>query len=254
MSRLDEEGMSLTEHLGELRRRIIWVLSVFTVCLIAGMYFAGPAIEWMKHTGPAEGIEWNVFSPWDPLRVYMQFSFAIAAFVTLPVMLYHLWAFVKPGLRPIEQRATLKFIPFSVLLFALGAAFGYYVVFPMAFYFTTVLTDSMGLTQTYGVTQYFTFMFNILIPLAMFFELPLVIMFLTAIRLLNPSRLHKIRKYAYFVLLIVSAVITPPDMVSAIIVCIPMIILYEISIVVSKIVFRKQQEQDRAWEAEFGPK
>jgi sec-independent protein translocase protein TatC len=254
MSRIDEEGMSLTDHLGELRRRIIWVLSVFTVCLIAGMYFASHAIEWMKHSGPAQNIEWNVFSPWDPLRVYMQFSFAIAAFVTLPVALYHLWAFVKPGLRPIEQKATLKFIPLSVLLFALGAAFGYSVVFPMAFYFTTLLSNQMELTQTYGVTQYFTFMFNILLPLALFFELPLVVMFLTAIRMLNPTRLNKMRKYAYFVLLIISAIITPPDMISAIVVCIPMIVLYEISIFLSSIVYRKQQERDLAWEAEYGPK
>lgn len=252
MARHDEDAMSLTDHLGELRKRIIWVLVVFAAAMIVGMYFAGPIINWLKHHGPAENIAWNVFSPWDSVRVYMQFSFAVASLVTLPVALYHVWAFVRPGLRPIEQKETLKYIPLAGLLFLLGLAFAYLVVFPMAFFFTTLLTERMALTQTYGITQYFSFMFNIVIPLSLFFELPLVVMFLTAIRLLNPQRLQKMRRYAYFVLLIVGAVITPPDMISAIVVTIPLIVLYEISIGMSRFVYRRQQERDRAWEAEFG--
>ena len=249
---VEDEGMPLTEHLGELRRRLIWILAVFAVGMVAGMAVAGPVINGLKQHGPAVDIAWNVFSPWDPVRVYMQLSLVVALFATLPVALYHIWSFVRPGLRPIEQRAALKFIPMAVLLFALGVVFAYMVVFPMVFYFATLLSTRMGLTETYGITQYFTFMFNIVIPIALFFELPIVVMFLTAIRLLNPSRLHKMRRYAYFILLVISAVITPPDIISAIVVMIPLVILYEISIVVSRLVYRRQIERDRAFEAEYG--
>jgi sec-independent protein translocase protein TatC len=97
-------------------------------------------------------------------------------------------------------------------------------------------------------------MFNILLPVSLVFELPVIVMFLTKLRLLNPQRLAKLRRYAYMVLVIVAAVITPPDALSAIIVFIPMILLYEFSVILSRIIYRKQVAQDLAWEAEFGPK
>jgi sec-independent protein translocase protein TatC len=266
-----EEGMTLVEHLQELRKRIIWVTIVFALAMIVGFVFAKRFINFLKDMPPmnifqlvmshfthepiaSSVIEWNVFSPWDPLRIYMSFAFAVGLVIAMPVILYHLWAFVKPGLREEERKASIMYIPFAFLLFLMGLAFGYFVVFPMAFFFTSTLTKSLELTQTYGVTQYFSFMFNILIPLSLVFELPIVVMFLTRIRILNPDRMRKMRKVSYMLLVIVSAIITPPDAISALIVAVPMIILYEFSVYLSKLVHRKQIAQDLAWEAEYGPK
>jgi sec-independent protein translocase protein TatC len=227
---------------------------VLVLGMIGGFFAATPLLEYLKDSSPLVNVTWHAFSPWDGLRVYMQLSFILALIITGPVALYQLWSFVKPGLRKEEQKATVSYIPFSVLLFLMGLAFAYFVVFPMAFRFASQLTESMKITETYGITQYFSFMFNILLPISLLFELPVVVMFLTRLRLLNPKRLHKLRRYAYLLLVIISTVVTPPDAISAIIVAIPLIILYEISVLLSRVVYRKQLVKDRIWEDEFGDK
>lgn len=247
----NDEGMTLVEHLGELRKRIIWVLVVFSISLIVGLVAAKAIIDYLKNVPPANTIEWNVFSPWDAIRMYMNFAFMIGLIITLPVALYHIWAFVRPGLREEEQKASLSYIPFAFVLFLAGLAFGYFIVFPMAFYFTSTLTHSLDLTETYGISQYFSFMFNILIPLSVIFELPIVVMFLTKLRILNPMKLHKMRRMSYMILVIVSTLVTPPDAISALVVAVPMVLLYELSVIFSRIVYRKQLARDAEWEAEY---
>ncbi|CAH1231557.1 twin-arginine translocase subunit TatC [Paenibacillus sp. LjRoot153] len=251
---MKNEEMSLVEHLGELRKRIMWILVVLVIGMVGGLVAAKPIIRYLKSIPPADGIGWNVFSPWDALRLYMNFGLAVGLLITLPVILYHIWAFVKPGLRETEQKASLLYVPYAFLLFLLGLSFGYWVVFPMAFYFTSSISKSLEITEMYGAAQYFTFMFNIILPLACVFEMPIVVMFLTKIKLLNPKRLHKFRRYAYMLMVILATVITPPDAISAILVAVPLIILYEFSVFMSGFIYRKQLANDAAWELEFGPK
>ncbi|GGI46290.1 Sec-independent protein translocase protein TatCy [Paenibacillus marchantiophytorum] len=248
------EEMSLVEHLGELRKRIMWILVVLVIGMIGGLISAKPIIKYIKNIPPADTISWNVFSPWDALRLYMNFGLAVGLLITLPVILYHIWAFVKPGLREVEQKASIVYIPYAFLLFLVGLSFGYWVVFPMAFYFTSSISRSLDINEMYGAAQYFTFMFNIILPLAVVFEMPIVVMFLTKIRLLNPKRLHKFRRYAYMLLVILATVITPPDAISAILVSLPLIVLYEFSVFMSGFIYRKQLIKDAEWAEEFGPK
>lgn len=251
---MKNEEMSLVEHLGELRKRIMWILVVLVIGMVGGLVAARPIIRYLKSIPPADGIGWNVFSPWDALRLYMNFGLAVGLLITLPVILFHIWAFVKPGLRETEQKASLLYVPYAFLLFLMGLSFGYWVVFPMAFYFTSSISKSLEITEMYGAAQYFTFMFNIILPLACVFEMPIVVMFLTKIKLLNPKRLHKFRRYAYMLMVILATVITPPDAISAILVSVPLIILYEFSVFMSGFIYRKQLANDAAWELEFGPK
>ena len=121
----------------------------------------------------------------------MKIAAIFSLVISVPLIFYQLWAFVKPGLRKEEQKAAIRYVPYAFLLFIVGITFGYYVVFPMTLSFTTTITQSMGLQETYGITNYLNFMFNLALPLALLFELPLVVMFLTKIRILNPSRLRK---------------------------------------------------------------
>jgi sec-independent protein translocase protein TatC len=247
-----EAKETIVEHLGELRKRIMIVLVMLIIGLIGGMLAANVIISYLKQVEPASSIDWNAFSPWDSLRIYMNVSLAVAAVLTLPVALYQIWAFVKPGLRKEEQRTSLMYVPGAFFLALLGISFGYFLVFPMAFKFTSFLTRSLGLVETYGAAQYFSFMFNIILPLALLFELPLVVMFLTKLRIMNPRMMHKFRRFAYFILFVISALITPPDVISAVIVSIPLMILYEISVLLSRTVYRKQQEADRHIEEMLG--
>jgi sec-independent protein translocase protein TatC len=243
-----EKTATFMEHLSELRRRIIVVLSVFALAVVVGFLVADPIIHYLKQAMPARDIEWNVFSPWDSLRIYMNVALVVAAVLTLPVLFYQLWAFVKPGLREEERRASLMYVPGAFVLSLIGMAFGYFVLFPMAFRFTVFLSGTMGLVETYGAAQYFSFMFNIVLPLGVVFELPVAVMFLTRLRILQPRFMRRMRKYAYFFLFVVSAIITPPDVITAILVCIPLVLLYEFSLMLSRIVHRKQQEADRKLE------
>jgi sec-independent protein translocase protein TatC len=246
--------LPVMEHIGELRKRVLWSALFFVLAMIVGLIVAIPIINYLTSVEPVNGMELNAFSPWDGIRIYMQVAVYVGYALSMPFILYQVWLFVKPGLREGEQKASLLYIPGAVLLFFIGLSFAYFVVFPMAFYFTGVMTKNLSLIQTYGLSQYFTFMFNIIIPISLMFELPIVVMFLTKLRILNPMRLNRLRRYAYILLLITSALITPPDLISDLIVCIPMIILYEISLLLSRSIFRRQQAKDRAWEEEFGEK
>jgi sec-independent protein translocase protein TatC len=247
-NRAQAKTATFSEHLRELRRRIIIVLTVFALATVAGLLAAEPIVQYLKQAMPVKDIEWNVFSPWDSLRIYMNVSLVVAAVLTMPAAFYQLWAFVKPGLRDEERRASLMYVPGAFVLSLLGMAFGYFILFPMAFRFTVYLSESMELVETYGAAQYFSFMFNIVLPLGLVFQLPVAVMFLTRLRIVKPGLLHKFRKYAYFFLFVVSAIITPPDLISAILVSIPLILLYELSHLLSRIVYRKQQEADRKLE------
>ncbi|MCR8643595.1 twin-arginine translocase subunit TatC [Paenibacillus sp. N1-5-1-14] len=249
-----DKDMALFDHIGELRKRLIWVLVFLIIGMAVGLYIAKPVLLYLQQLPPANGMKWHVFSPWDSLRLYMSFALVIGFIVTMPVLMYHLWAFVSPGLRDVERGAALMYMPFAVVLYLLGLAFGYFVVFKMAFHFSTSIAGNLQVEETYGAAQYFSFMFNIIIPLSILFELPIVVMFLTKIRLLNPARLAKFRKLAYMVLVILAAVITPPDAISAILVFVPMVVLYEFSVLLSGIIHRKQLVVDAAWEQEYGAK
>ncbi|QYR24306.1 twin-arginine translocase subunit TatC [Paenibacillus sp. sptzw28] len=243
--------MTLFEHIGELRRRLIYTILVLVLGMIIGLLLADPAYNYLMSQEPVNGMELNAFSLWDGIGMYMKFALVISLVLVLPFAFYQVWAFVKPALRIKEQRAALLFVPFALILFLIGLSFSYFVVFPMAFKFTTDVAKHLNLKETYGITQYFSFMYNILLPISLLFELPLVIMFLTKLRILTPKRLRKMRRLAYFILIFIGIVVTPPDFISDSLVALPLILLYEISVILSSVVYRKQLEADRAFEEQY---
>ncbi|WP_410513755.1 twin-arginine translocase subunit TatC [Paenibacillus sp. BR2-3] len=246
---LESEEMSVVDHLTELRKRIIYVLVVFVAGLAGGLFCARPIYDYLINADLAQGFVLHAFSFWDGIGMYMKIAVAVSLTVSVPFIVYQLWAFVSPGLRPEERSAALRYVPYVFILFVLGVAFAYYVIFPMALSFTISITRSMGLEETYGIAQYFGFMFNLVLPLALLFELPLLVMFLTKLRILNPLRLRKMRRYAYFALVFIAVVITPPDFISDFLVTIPLLALYEFSVFLSAFVYRKQLSADAAREA-----
>jgi sec-independent protein translocase protein TatC len=236
----EEDWMPVLEHIGELRKRIIYCLIVFVLGLVVGLFGAQPLFDYLVAAAPADNLELNAFSPWDAIGLYMKFAMLISFIAAIPFTLFQLWSFVKPALGKQEQRATLRYVPGALVMFLIGLAFAYYVVFPMAYLFTEKVTISMGLTQTYGLTQYFAFLFSILLPVSLLFELPLIILFLTRIGILNPFILQKMRRVAWFVLIVIGTMITPPDFISDILVSVPLVLLYEVSVLLSRMAYRKR--------------
>ncbi|WP_240353482.1 twin-arginine translocase subunit TatC [Cohnella algarum] len=243
--------MPLLEHIGELRKRIIYILIVLVLGLAGGLFCAKPLFEYLVAAAPADNIELNTFSPWDAIGLYMKFAFVVSFVVVIPFTMLQLWLFVRPGLHEKEQKATLRYVPAALVMLVAGIAFGYYVVFPMAYSFTENMTETLGLKQTYGAAQYFSFLFNIVLPLAVLFELPLVILFLTQLGILNPGFLKKFRRFAWFLMVLIGTVITPPDVISDLLVAVPLIVLYELSIMLSAAAYRKRLAKQREWEREW---
>ena len=224
----------LVNHLSELRKRLIVSGSCFVVAMCGGLYLAPAILRYIKTGRAAQGVEWNVFSFTDGLFIYLRCAFLFAILCTLPVILYQAWAFVRPGLTAQEAKGTLAYVPVSFLLFLSGTAFSYFVVFPMMLEFMITMNHNVGAVETYGIDKYFTFLFGVVFPLGIAFEMPLLMLFLTRIGLLTTERIKATRKYAYVGLAIVGGCISPPDFVSHLSVTIPLLLLFEISVLISR--------------------
>ncbi|OUM85746.1 MAG: twin arginine-targeting protein translocase TatC [Bacillus thermozeamaize] len=244
----DAKEMHWLAHYAELRKRLIRVMIVFVLSFIAGFAFSEPIVQWLK-AGAQVQVDWHVFSPGDALWVWLQVAFISSLVVVVPYLLFELWGFVAPGLTPRERRVTLRYIPASAVLFAGGICFAYTVLFPMLLRFMQSLAERIGANEMYGVAQYFQFMFNFILPFGLLFELPVVMLFLTRLGILNPRILSRARKYAYLALVIIATMITPPDLVSDLMVTIPLFLLYEISLWLSVLTYRKMQRARSLHEA-----
>lgn len=235
MAQQDHE-LHVVTHLEEMRKRLMVTLCSFLVALAAAFLYAKPIYAWLVRD--MEG-RLTILGPTDMLWVYLMISGVFAIAVTIPVAGIQLWSFVKPALKPDERQAALAFIPALAVLFAAGISFGYFVLFPMVLSFMKAMAQEQ-VHIMYTADKYFRFMLNLTLPFGLLFEMPAVVMFLTKIGVLNPIKLAKARKIAYFILIIVSITITPPDFISDVLVIVPLLLLYEFSITLSKWVYKKK--------------
>jgi sec-independent protein translocase protein TatC len=238
----EELHMTVGEHIVELRRRVITVLILFLLFMVLGFVWADEVVLFLKEQPVAAQIPWVVLGLADAFKVYFLFSIAVALVLTFPFALYQVWAFVSPGLTPKERRVTLSFIPAAVLLFLVGLAFGYFWLFPFMVQFMMGLAERLGAQEMYGMIHYFQFLITFVVPFGFVFQMPILVLFLTRLGVISPDLLRRIRKYAYFILFVIAAMITPPDVVSHLLVTIPLVILYEISIWLSRLGMPKAEE------------
>jgi sec-independent protein translocase protein TatC len=214
----------LVEHLTDLRKQLMKSAAVFLTFFIgvfATINFWFPVVT--------RGHELIVLGPMEVVVFYMSISTALAFGLSLPFLCHFLWQFVKPGLHPKEKQFLSLYSPVMFLLFLVGLAFGYFVVNPLSYSFLVSL-GAMNFTVMVSAQEYAKFLLMTTMPIGLLFELPIVAMFLAAIGVLTAETLRKVRKWSYLILAVVSALITPPDFVSQLIVLIPMILLYEASI------------------------
>ena len=174
------------------------------------------------------------------LDVTGQFTMAIWTYFILglifafPYILFELWRFISPGLSPNERGKSRWFIVIASLLFFIGLLFSYYVIMPMSSYFFYNFQITDKIQNTITVQSHISLLTNTLLGVSLVFELPLIIYFLSKLGLITPAFLRKYRKHALVVVLILAAVITPPDVASQVVVAIPILILYELGIIISK--------------------
>ncbi|WP_299744314.1 twin-arginine translocase subunit TatC [Rossellomorea sp. y25] len=234
---MEKMDLNLIGHLEELRKRLIITLATFVVFFLIAFYYIRDLYEWFIQDFP---IKLAVLGPSDILWVYLLLSSVVALAGTIPVAAYQIWLFVRPALHEHERKVTLAYIPALFILFILGICMGYFLIFPIVLDFLLSLSGDMFM-EFFTVEKYFRFMISMTLPFGFLFELPVVIMFLTSIGVLNPYRLQKTRKYAYFFLIVTSVLITPPDFLSDVLVIVPLLLLYECSVVLSKVVYRRRK-------------
>ncbi|SDI98487.1 twin-arginine translocase subunit TatC [Alteribacillus bidgolensis] len=228
--------MNIVDHLSELRKRIIITLLAFIFSFVVSFVFVKDIYQYLVKDLDDK---LALLGPGDILWVYMMIAGTSAIAVTFPIAALQVWKFVQPALTKVEQKATLAFIPALFLLFLVGISFGYFVLFPLVISFLEGLAGSDFETY-FTVEKYFTFMLHLTLPFGFLFEMPAVIMFLTRLGIIDPYKLTKARKFSYFGLIVLSVLITPPDFISDVLVIIPLLGLYEVSITVSKMVYRKK--------------
>jgi sec-independent protein translocase protein TatC len=239
------EPNSLIAHLIELRGRVLKaVVSVFVVflCLV---YFAQDLYHWLAtpllDTLPegAQMIATDVASPFfAPFKLTMVLSF----FIAIPVVLYQIWGFVAPGLYKNEKRLVVPLLVSSTLLFYLGMAFAYYVVFPLAFaFFTSVAPE--GVVINTDISSYLNFVLKIFFAFGLAFEIPVAVVLMCWTGMTTPDALRAKRPYVIVGVFVVGMLLTPPDIISQTLLAIPMWILYEFGIVIGSIYSRKKADQ-----------
>lgn len=163
--------------------------------------------------------------------------------IAFPYVIYEFWKFVAPAMHSNERKYAKGFIFVTSVLFFLGVLFGYYVVTPLSINFLGKYQVSETVFNDFDLSSYISLVRASVLASGLIFELPIVIYFLTKVGLVTPDFLRKYRKYALVIVLILSAIITPPDIVSQIIVAIPVLILYEVSILISKVMYKKEEEK-----------
>jgi sec-independent protein translocase protein TatC len=238
LEKKSETNHALVEHLTELRKVLFKSLIFFVVLFGASLIYMPKILPLLSN-----GYNIVLLGPLDVIRFYTGVAGALSLGLTTPFIGYQLWKFVKPGLTNKERRITLTYIPAIFLSFMTGVSFGYFIVFPILFKFLMKLGKS-AFDVLITAREYFVFLLTSTLSLGFLFELPIVMVFLTSIGVITPSKLKNVRKYAYLVLAIISALITPPDFISQILVLTPLIILYEIGVMLSMVALKNKMKKE----------
>ncbi|WP_121661832.1 twin-arginine translocase subunit TatC [Metabacillus litoralis] len=234
--------MNVVEHLEEVRKRFIFILVSFVLFLVLAFLFVEEIYNVIVYSAEQE---LTILGPSDVLWVYFMIAGSFSLVCSTPIVFYHIWRFVSPGLEKHEIKTIILYIPLILFCFLIGISFGYFILFPNVFSFlSTLAADHMN--TMYTVDKYFKFLLNLTLPLGFLFEMPILIMLLTKIGIINPLQLAKTRKLAYLLLTIISTLVTPPDFISALIVMVPLFLLYEISISISKFIYKKKVKRENS--------
>ena len=230
--------MTMMQHFSELRSRILWTLAVFVVAFGFG-WFVAPFVQQFL-TAPLivvwQDAQLIYTGLTDGLMVQLSLAMLVALLITTPFALFEVWQFVAPGLHKKERRFVVPIFVLSPILFLAGAAFAFYLLLPFVFQFFIELNTAAPVPAIIlpAVRNYLTFSIDMLKVFGIAFQLPLVMVLLNRAGVLSRSRVVRFRRYAIIFIVIAAAVLTPPDIVSQVLLAVPMWLLFEASILFMK--------------------
>lgn len=246
----DEEELAegtLLSHLVELRSRLVKIAAAVLVLFVVLLPFANrifnivaqPLIDVLPSQ---QMIATDVASP---LLTPFKLTFFVALFLAMPVVLYQVWAFVAPGLYRREKRFAFPLLGSSILLFYMGIAFAYFVVFPLIFGFFTSITPP-GVEMMTDISSYLDFIIKIIMAFGVAFEVPVATVLIVWTGLTTPAKLAKARPYVFLSCFVIGMLLTPPDVISQTMLAVPVYILYELGLLFSRPFARKPDEEPAA--------
>jgi sec-independent protein translocase protein TatC len=261
--------MSFLDHLEELRwhliRSVIAIVAVALVAFLAKEFIFDvilfgpknpdfPTYRLLCKLSSMIGLEESFCMQENAFRIqsrtmagqfsaHIWTSITVGIVIAFPYIIYEFWKFISPGLMPKERKNSRGFIFVASILFFVGVFFGYYVVTPLSINFLGTYKVSEQVFNDFDLSSYTGLVRASVLASGLIFELPIIMYFLTKIGLVTPEFLKKYRKFALVIVLVLSAIITPPDIASQVIVAVPVLILYEISILISKRVIRKERKK-----------
>jgi sec-independent protein translocase protein TatC len=249
----DASEMSFFDHLEELRWRIIRAL----IGIVIGMVVCWIFIDWIMQdvmlrpvitlnahlTSGQQPIHLQNLKPFGQLMLYMEVAIVGGIVLSIPNILYQLWAFIAPGLMPNERKYIRSIVFFSSFCFLSGIAFSYFVMLPAALKFFAGF-GSPDIANNIAINEYMSFIVSVMLAAGVVFELPMVSWFLSQLGILTPAFMRRYRRHSIVVIFILAAVLTPgTDPVSQILLAIPLLVLYEISVLISAWAWRGRQKK-----------
>lgn len=237
--------MSMVGHLEELRRRILYIVIAVLIGTIASFIFIKEIIIILKAPISNLNIKLYYFKPYEKLTTYFKMAFFIGLIATLPFIIYQISRFIMPALYKKERKFYYFFIVIILILFSIGAYFCYKVIAPISFKFFTTFMKGDDVLPLWGIKDYFSMLTMLVFFTGIIFQLPLIMMLLARLGLITGEGLVKFRKHAILIIFVVAAIVTPPDVISQILIGIPTLLLYEISIHLAKFMSRKRAKQMR---------
>ena len=248
--KMTDDKQPFLGHLEELRRRLVICAIAVGIGFIISYVFAKQLFSYLilPLTKVLPDDSRLIFTNLpDMFIAYIKVALVAGIILAIPIIFYQLWMFLAPALYQKEKKYIIPFVLFSSILFVAGSLFGYLVVFPYGFkFFVSFATEDIQALPS--VKQYFSFAIRLLLAFGLVFEMPIVVLFITKIGLITPDSMKKFRKFAILCSFILSAILTPPDVATQLMMALPIIILYEISIFLSKAIYRKKEEKSETEE------
>jgi sec-independent protein translocase protein TatC len=235
-----EKEMTFLEHLEELRWRIIYSIIGIVVGTIIAWIFVDFLVDvvLLKPAKDAGAILQNL-RPFGQLFLFMQIAIMVGIVISIPNIFYQFWKFISPALRKHERRYIFWIVVFSSVCFLAGIAFAYFVMLPLTLKFAAQF-GSETIKNEFAIDEYMSIIISVMLAAGLIFELPMISFFLSKLGILKPSYMKKYRRHAIVIIMVAAAFLTPgADPVSQIVLAVPLVLLYEISIFISKISQKK---------------
>ena len=241
----DENGsMPLTGHLKELRNRIVVCIVVLAVGFGLCLSFASHIVTLLTDMGTQYDYHFIYIKPQELLLVFFSIALIGAVVLSIPVAAYEIYAFCSPAMDRKQRRIFILSLLFGGCCFCIGVFFAYRIVMPFMLHFLVQFSRGIEITNNISIGEYVDFILTVFIIFGIIFEMPVISVTLTRFGILKPEWMVMSRKYMIVIIFFVAAVITPPDIVSQIMVAVPMILLFELSIWLSRLVRRKKYETE----------